>query len=282
MSIRACLDTIAAYGLRSIGIGERLLPKRDFTLCEHFTLIGSGLLWNLYFGILAIFFGFFLANAIAMAKANRRWWLRKPAEWFIFVFRGSPLFIQFFLFYEAFVLLPKMGWDINLGFTEITVETRWLTRAWLGALIVLILNTTAYSAEIFYGALKSIPRGDIEAADAYGLTGWKRYKRIIWPTMLRLAWPAYTNEAIFLFHATTLVFFSGFPAWRQKGDALYYASYFADKTFNPFVAYPILAGYFILLTLSVITVYGAINRRLNRHLPQEKQRRLRVRPNVIR
>ncbi len=278
----ACLDTIAAYGLRSIGIGERLLPKRDFTLCEHFTLIGSGLLWNLYFGILAILFGFFLANAIAMAKANRRWWLRKPAEWFIFVFRGSPLFIQFFLFYEAFVLLPKMGWDIDLGFAEITVETRWLTRAWLGALIVLILNTSAYSAEIFYGALKSIPRGDIEAADAYGLTGWKRYKRIIWPTMLRLAWPAYTNEAIFMFHATTLVFFSGFPAWRQKGDALYYASYFADKTFNPFVAYPILAGYFILLTLSVITVYGAINRRLNRHLPQEARRKLRIRPNVIR
>ena len=51
--------------------------------------------------------------------------------------------------------------------------------------------------------------------------------------MLRLAWPAYTNEAIFLFHATALVFFSGFPAWQQKGDALYYASYFADKTFNP-------------------------------------------------
>ncbi len=277
-----CFETISAYGLRSIGIGERLLPKRDFTFCEHATLIGSGMLWNLYFGILAIFFGFFFANAVAMAKANRRWWLRKPAEWFIFVFRGSPLFIQFFLFYEAFVLLPKLGWDINLGFAEITIETRWLTRAWLGATIVLILNTTAYSAEIFYGALKSIPKGDIEAADAYGLTGWKRYRRITWPTMLRLAWPAYTNEAIFMFHATTLVFFSGFPAWRQKGDALYYASYFADKTFNPFIAYPLLAGYFVLLTLTVISIYGLINKRLNRHLPQEARRKLRIRPNMIR
>jgi polar amino acid transport system permease protein len=64
--------------------------------------------------------------------------------------------------------------------------------------------------------------------------------------MLRLAWPAYTNEAIFLFHATTLVFFSGFPAFAQKGDALYYANYFADKTFNPFIPYPIVAFYFIL------------------------------------
>ncbi len=97
-----------------------------------------------------------------------------------------------------------------------TVETDWLTKAWAGALIVLFLNTAAYSAEIFYGALQSVPKGDLEAADAYGLSGWKRFRRVLWPTMLRLAWPAYTNEAIFLFHATTLVFFSGFPAFQQR------------------------------------------------------------------
>ena len=39
-----CLQTIADYGLRSIGIGERLLPRTDFTLCQQFTLIGSGLI----------------------------------------------------------------------------------------------------------------------------------------------------------------------------------------------------------------------------------------------
>ena len=278
----SCLQTIQDYGLRSIGIGERLLPKSDFTLCEQFTLIGSGLLWNIYFGVLALLVGFFLSTAVGLAKSSRVWIIRKPAEWFIFIFRGSPLFIQFFLFYEAFVLLPKIGWDINLGFTEITVETRWLTRAWLGALIVLILNTSAYAGEIFYGALKSIPKGDIEAADAYGLSGWSRFRRVIWPTMLRLAWPAYTNEAIFMFHATTLVFFASFPAWGQKGDALYYASYFADKTFNPFIPYPILAMYFIMLTMTVIFFYGMVNKHLNRHLPQEKRRKLRIRPQVIR
>lgn len=127
-----------------------------------------------------------------------------------------------------------------------------------------------------------MPRGDLEAADAYGLTGWSKFRRVTWPTMLRLAWPSYTNEAIFLFHATALVFFSGFPAWKQKGDALYYASYFADKTFNPFVPYPIAAGYFVLLTLVVIGVFGAVNRRLNRHLPQERRPRLRIRPQIIR
>jgi polar amino acid transport system permease protein len=273
-----CWETIQAYGLRSIGIGENLLPKSDFTLCQQFTLIGSGMIWNLYFGVLALVFGFFLANAIALAKSARNPWVRKPAEWFVFVFRGSPLFIQFFLAYEALVLLPKGGIDI-LG---VHLDTAWTTRAWAGALLVLFLNTAAYSAEIFHGALKSIPKGDLEAAEAYGLTGWKKFIRIEWPTMLRLGWPAYTNEAIFLFHATTLVYFSGFPAFRQKGDALYYANYFADKTFNPFIPYPIIAFYFILLTLLVTFIYGRVNRHLNRHLPSNSRSKIRLRPNLIR
>lgn len=263
----SCWDTIMDYGLRSVGIGERLLPKTDFTLCQQFTLIGSGMIWNVYFGVVALALGFFLAMAVALGKSSHVLAVRKAAEWFIFLFRGSPLFIQFFFAYFAFLSLKS----VHPAFDA-------LTSAWLGATIVLFLNTSAYSGEIFHGALNSVPKGDLEAADAYGITGWKRFRRITFPTMLRLAWPAYTNEAIFLFHATALVFFSGFPAWQQRGDALYYASYFADKTFNPFIPYPILAFYFILLTLAVITLFGAINRRLTRHLPQDARRRRRLRP----
>ncbi|EKD60564.1 MAG: hypothetical protein ACD_54C00670G0002 [uncultured bacterium] len=273
-----CWETFGDYALRSIGIGAKLLPKTDFTLCQQFTLIGSGLIWNVYFGALALLFGFFLANALALARIAHSPWLRKPAEWFVFVFRGSPLFIQFFLAYEMLVMLPRTG--INL--LGLTIETSWLTRAWAGALIVLFLNTAAYSAEIFYGALRSIPKGDLEAAEAYGITGWTKFRRIQWPTMLRLAWPSYTNEAIFLFQSTTLVFFSGFPAFSQMGDALYYANYFADKTFNPFIPYPIVAFYFVLLTLGVIWLFGRINRYLNRHLPQNTRSRIRLRPQLVR
>ena len=267
----SCTQTIADYGLRAIGIGERLLPREDFTLCQQFTLIGSGMIWNVYFGIFALATGFFLATAVAMGKASPHAIYRKPSEWFIFVFRGSPLFIQFFFAYFLFLNLKS----VHPYFDPFTA-------AWLGALIVLFLNTAAYSGEIFYGALQSIPKGEIEAADAYGLTGWSRFRRIIWPTMLRLAWPAYTNEAIFLFHATTLVYFSGFPAWQQRGDALYYANYFADKTFNPFVPYPILAMYFIMLTLVLIGVFGLANKYLNRHLPSNTRQKIRLRPNLIR
>ncbi|WP_299551778.1 ABC transporter permease subunit [uncultured Tateyamaria sp.] len=267
----SCWETIQAYALRSVGFGERLLPRSDFTICEHFTLIGSGMIWNVYFGIVALISGFFLATLLAVGKASSRALYRKPAEWFIFIFRGSPLFIQFFFAYFLFLNLKRTN-DFFDPFTA----------AWLGALIVLFLNTAAYSGEIFYGALRSIPKGDVEAADAYGLSGWSRFRRVVWPTMLRLAWPAYTNEAIFLFHATALVFFSSFPAWQQRGDALYYASHFADKTFNPFVPYPILAFYFILCSLAIIGVFGLINRRLNRHLPANTRQKIKLRMNLIR
>ena len=278
----SCFETLQAYGLRSIGIGERLLPRSDITLCEQVVLIGSGMIWNVYFGVLALFLGFWFATFLALGKASDKAVFHKPAKGFIFLFRGSPLFIQFFLAYEMFVLLPKIGITLDLGLVVIDAQTRWLTRAWLGALIVLFLNTSAYSAEIFYGALRGVPKGDLEAADAYGMSGWRRFRRIVWPTMLRLAWPAYTNEAIFMFHATTLVFFSGFPAWRQAGDALYYANYFADKTFNPFVSYPIVAGYFILLTVIVIAVFALIGRRLNRHLPSNEAPRQKWRIPLVR
>ncbi len=274
----SCWETFTDYALRSIGIGAKLLPKTDFTICQQFTLIGSGLIWNVYFGALALLFGFFLANALALARIAHNPWVRKPAEWFVFIFRGSPLFIQFFLAYEMLVMLPRTGIEIF----GLTVTSSWLTKAWAGALIVLFLNTAAYSAEIFYGALRSIPKGDLEAAEAYGITGWSKFRRIQWPTMLRLAWPSYTNEAIFLFQSTTLVFFSGFPALSQQGDALYYANYFADKTFNPFIPYPIVAFYFVMLTLGVIWLFGRINRHLNRHLPQNIRSRIRLRPQLVR
>ena len=110
-----------------------------------------------------------------------------------------------------------------------------------------------------------------ELSKSKSLRRFQIFRRVMFPNMLRLAWPAYMNEAIFLFHSTTLVFFSGFPAWRQEGDALYYASYFAEKTFNPFVPYPIVAAYFILLTLVFITFFNIAGNYLNRSLPQQRR-----------
>ena len=79
----SCLETLSAYGLRSIGIGERLLPKADITLCEQIVLIGSGLVWNLYFATLALVTGFLFATVLALGKSSRNPWLRQPTTGFI-------------------------------------------------------------------------------------------------------------------------------------------------------------------------------------------------------
>lgn len=283
--MRSCLDSVQAYAFRALGrdFGARLLPRgTDITLCDQFVLIGSGMLWNIYFALMSVLLAYGLALGLAVARCQTSPWLHRPAAGFIFLFRGSPLFIQFFLFYSAFVLLPRSGIDIPLGFMTLTADTSVLTRATVGGLLVLTLNTTAYSAELFYGALRALPRGDLDAADAFGMTGWRRFRRIVWPTMMRLAWPSYTNEVIFLTHATALVFLSAFPARQQVGEALYYARYFVEQTFNPFVAYPIVAFYFVLLTLVIILIMGVLGRRLNRHLPQEKRAKFRFKPQYLR
>ena len=64
----SCFQTLSDYGLRSIGYGERLLPKADITLCEQFVLIGSGMIWNIYFAVLALLLGFFFATVLALGK----------------------------------------------------------------------------------------------------------------------------------------------------------------------------------------------------------------------
>lgn len=283
--MRSCWESFEAYAFRALGreFGERLLPRGlDITFCDQAFLIGSGLIWNIYFAALAIAIGFGLAVAVAMARFSESLWLSRAAAMFIFVFRGSPLFIQFFFFYAAFVLLPRSGIDIPLVFITLTVDTSALTTAQVGGVLVLVLNTTAYSAELFYGALQSIPKGDLEAADAYGMRGWTKFRRVVFPNMLRLSWSSYTNEAIFLTHSTTLVFLSAFPARQQVGEAFYYARYFVDQTFNPFVAYPLVAAYFVALTLLIVGGYGLVGRHLNRHLPQPSRARFRFRPQYIR
>ncbi|MEM6933875.1 MAG: amino acid ABC transporter permease, partial [Pseudomonadota bacterium] len=61
-----------------------------------------------------------------------------------------------------------------------------------------------------------------------------------------------------------------------------YANYFAEKTFNPFIAYPIVAAYFIVATLVLIAIFGLIGRQLNRHMAPVPTPRFRFKPQYIR
>jgi polar amino acid transport system permease protein len=136
---------------------------------------------------------------------------------------------------------------------------------------VLFLNTAAYSAEIFYGALQIHPQGRSGGRRRLWHDRLETLRRIVWPTMLRLAWPAYTNEAIFLFHATTLVFFSGFPAFAQTGRRAVLRELLCRQDLQPLRRLPDRRLYFIL-TLDLVT---AGQSQAVRHLPS-KPRKIRL------
>lgn len=216
-------------------------------------------LFNLYFATLSVALSFPLAILLAMAKASGHQCLSVPARMYIYAFRGSPLFIQLFMFYSLALSLNLSHWK------PWGVESIVLHPLFLGPL-VLILNTSAYSGEIFYGAMKAVPRGERDAARAMGMSRWQQFRVIQWPHTMRLAWPAYTNEVVFSFHATAIVYFV-LPVTDNQQDLMSKAKELFERDYNVFLHFSAAALYFLLISSLIFYVFRLIHRRLTRHLP---------------
>ena len=252
------------------------------------TEIVADLVWgariNIYFAVIALPLGFALAILLALGMTRSKDILYFVSSAYVYFFRGSPLFIQLYFFYFLFRAS-------GLHTYELGVEGRQVFEFVLNALFlapfVLLLNTAGYSAVIFANALKAVPRGDLEAADAFGFSPFQKFWRITWPSMLRIAWPAYTNEAAFLFLSTTLVYAS-LPLIKKPGggdyrDVFRVAVDVAHLTFNPFVSFVPAMILFVVMSLGIFFVFGLVNDQLNRHLNQNgRKSRLRFRPHLIR
>lgn len=226
--------------------------------------LGRPALFNLYFAFASIPIGFPLAILLALGKASDNKFKSSISRAYIYAFRGSPLFIQFFMFYSIMLALNKPLWK-PLG-----VDDLFLHPLFLGPL-VLILNTCAYGAEIFYGALNSIPKGEIEAAQAMGMSRWDVFRSVTWPNMLRLAWPAYTNEMVFLFHATTLVYFT-LPVIDEQKDIMNKAGELFEKDYNVFLHFSVAALYFLCLSMLIFWAAGRVQKHLNKHIVGQKMK----------
>ncbi len=122
--------------------------------------------------------------------------------------------------------------------------------------LVLTLNTAAYTAEIFYGALRAVPRGEIEAARAYGMNRVQQFRHVVWPNLIRLAWPAYTNEVVFLFHATAIVYFA-LPVIGTQRDLMITAKDLFERDYNAFLHFSVAALYFLAVSLVLFFLSGS-------------------------
>ena len=216
-------------------------------------------LFNLYFALAAIPAGFLLAILVALAKSSRLPLLSIPARAYIYFFRGTPFFIQLFAFYSGALALNTGTWK-PLGIDWLVLSPLFLGPA------ILALNTTAYTAEIFHGAIRALPSGEIEAARAFGLPPGRRFRRVVWPHLIRLAWPAYTNEVVFLFQATALIYLT-LPVVGDQRDLMSTAGNLYARDFNASLHYGVAALYFLAISGVIFYVFSRIYRRLTRHLP---------------
>ena len=228
-------------------------------LLNDLALLARPALFNLYFAIASIPLGFGLAVLMTLGRASSKPWLVKLCSGYIYAFRGSPFFIQLFMFYSLALALNISVWK------PWGIDWFVLNPLFLGPLI-LALNTTAYTAEILYGALQTVPRGEIEAARAYGMTRAQLFRRVTWPHLIRIAWPAYTNEVVFLFHATALVYFT-LPVIDGQRDLMSQAQDLFERDYNAFLHFTAAALYFLAISLVIFFIFGLAYRHLTRHMP---------------
>ena len=238
------------------------------TLASEIALFARPALFNLYFAAASIPVGFVLAILVALGKMSRNRPLSAFCRGYIYAFRGSPFFIQLFMFYSVALALNQVWWK------PWGIDGFVLHPLFLGPLI-LALNTTAYTAEIFYGALMTVPRGEIEAARAFGMTRWQQFRSIVWPNAIRIAWPAYTNEVVFLFHATALIYFT-LPVIDDQRDLMNQAGLLFERDYNAFLHFSVAALYFLVISLVIFFAFGLVYRRLMRHLPGFEPLRFRL------
>jgi His/Glu/Gln/Arg/opine family amino acid ABC transporter permease subunit len=240
---------------------------------QDIIILAKPALFNLYFALASIPIGFPFAVLLAIGKASQHKSISLLSRGYIYAFRGSPLFIQFFMFYSMMLALNKPLWK-PWGIDDIVLHP-----LFLGPL-VLILNTSAYAAEIFYGALKTVPKGEVEAAEAMGMNRWAVFRSVTWPNMLRLAWPAYTNEMVFLFHATAFVYFT-LPVIDEQKDLMNKAGELFERDYNIFLHFSVAALYFLGFSILIFWIAGLVHKRLNQHITGRASKMV-FKPNYIR
>ena len=228
-------------------------------LLQEIALFAPAVVFNIYFAAASIPLGFVFAIFLALGKASSNPLISRLGRGYIYAFRGSPLFIQFFMLYS-------LALSFNVGLWKPWGISWFVLHPLFIGPLVLTLNTAAYTAEIFYGALRAVPRGEIEAARAYGMSRAQQFRHVIWPNLIRLAWPAYTNEVVFLFHATAIVYFA-LPVIGQQKDLMITAKELFERDYNAFLHFSVAALYYLAVTLVVFFLFGLVYRRLMRHMP---------------
>lgn len=187
--------------------------------------------------VVTMIIGLILGTITALGRMSPNRLLSLPAEFYIWLFRGTPLLIQLVLIYTG---LPQLGLKPNV-----------LT----SALLALSLNEAAYLSETIRGGFLGIPKGQTEAAKALGLSRWTILRRVMLPQVIRLIIPALGNSLNGLLKATSLASVISLEELMRRSQVL------MQENFEVLELYCDAAVYYLLLT----TLWNRVQLRLERH-----------------
>ena len=198
---------------------------------------------------------FVLSVPLAVARVSDKLWLSRPVWLFTYVLRGTPLLVQLFILYHGLA-----------QFEAVRASAAWVLfkNAWFCAWLAFTLNSAAYTTEIFAGALRATPVGEVEAARSYGLAGFTLYRRLLLPGAWRRALPQYSNEVVGLMHATAIASTVTLVDITRVARDVYANHLVITESFG------VAAAIYFVLTFSLVGLFKLLEKKFLRHLrPQE-------------
>jgi His/Glu/Gln/Arg/opine family amino acid ABC transporter permease subunit len=194
---------------------------------------------TLRLAIPAIALGFLLGIFIGLARLARAAWLRVPAGVYVEFFRGVPLVMV--IFWIWFVV-PQL---LRRPIPEYGV-----------ALTAFVVFEAAYFGEIVRAGIQSVPRGQIEAATAVGLSGTQAMRYVVLPQALRNMVPSIVTQMIVLFKDTSLASIIGYVDLTKAAQIV------NNREIRPFELYLFIAVVYWMFTYSMSRTARHFERRL--------------------
>ncbi|RBP82496.1 ABC transporter permease [Marinomonas rhizomae] len=224
----------------------------DFSVVvEYFPRLLEGAWVSLQLVIVSIVLGGVFALPIALARISPVAWVRAVPFAYIFFFRGTPLLVQIFLVYygasQFDVVRESVLWPI-------------LREPFWCAIIAFTLNTSAYTAEIFRGAIQAIPQGEVEACKVVGMTKFQMYRRILLPRAFGIVLPAYGNEIILMLKGSALA------STITILDLTGMSRTIIARTYTPMEIFLAAGAIYLVISIVIIAIFRQIELRQNRYL----------------
>jgi polar amino acid transport system permease protein len=210
-------------------------------------LILDGVRLTLVLTVAAMVIGITLGVVLAVMRLSPNPVMSAVSWFYIWFFRGTPVLVQIFFWFNVAIILPYVGVGIPFTHVGVTVSTNVLIPAVVAAIFGLGFNEAAYMAEVVRAGIISVEHGQTEAAQALGMTRLQVMRRIVLPQAMRVIIPPTGNETISMLKTTSLAFVASVPELFTRADQI------ANSNFR-YVELLFVASFWYLLMTSVLTV----------------------------